>query len=250
MEEPFPGPSFAPLGDRLDTLVTLGREYSWFHRSSWAEEMIRDLLERIRENRNTNACNFGGDCERQQHQYMAPAVVVIHGIHDSTQASEVYGIIKHLTVEQHDHRKALDIIVISTPQLLRHVSRGELAIMDLVHTLSVLGIGSIVYSGNPPALPLFHQNLFRLVLDGIFMTANDTSARLWFGLFELEVTCSSTPPPPDISEDMSIATIFHVLHKASEHHKLMIKVLSACLCLFHVFTLVLVSVRAPSNTSS
>jgi hypothetical protein len=86
---------------------------------------------------------------------MARVTAIIHGIRDSAQARKVYAIIKIL--KQHDRCKVLDIIMISTPQLLRHVSNGGLAIMDDVYTLSVSGTGSIIYSGNPPASPLLSQ---------------------------------------------------------------------------------------------
>jgi hypothetical protein len=88
---------------------------------------------------------------------MTRVVTVIHSIHNSEQAREVYTTIEGLMVEQRDHCRALDIIVISMPQYLRRLSEDEFAVMDDLHTLSVSGAGSVIYSRNPPPLPTFNQ---------------------------------------------------------------------------------------------
>jgi hypothetical protein len=97
------------------------------------------------------------DRESQERGDVTRPTVIIYGVRDDAQANELYSIIKCLTVDHQDYRTALDIIVISSPQLLRHIAKGGIAVMEHVYTLAVSEGGSIIYSGNPPALPPFYQ---------------------------------------------------------------------------------------------
>ncbi|KAJ7906556.1 hypothetical protein B0H13DRAFT_2333295 [Mycena leptocephala] len=95
--------------------------------------LICDPLERIWE-RNTIPVEIANTASKMA------GYSIIHGIRDS-----------------HDRCKVLDIIMISTPQLLRHVSNGGLAIMDDVYTLSVSGTGS----SSIPGILLLHHCFLR-----------------------------------------------------------------------------------------
>jgi hypothetical protein len=103
---------------------------------------------------NDNQRNYGGDHESQQQGEMLFLRVVIHGIHNADQAKELYSILKCLPAQR---STCLAIVAISTPELFHHVSKHERDIVELIYTLSLSKTGTVIYSGNPPALPWFNQ---------------------------------------------------------------------------------------------
>jgi hypothetical protein len=100
--------------------------------------LLRNPLKRIWETKNTRLA------------------VIIHGIRDSAQVAELYGILQGLRpIGQ--RCTGLDIVAISSPQLLRQVAKDGIALMKHVHTLTVAETGSIIYSGNPPPPPRYYE---------------------------------------------------------------------------------------------
>ncbi|KAJ7251643.1 hypothetical protein C8J57DRAFT_670260 [Mycena rebaudengoi] len=152
--------------------------------------------------------------------------LIIHGIRDSAQAVELCRILRRLNVREQDRLTAFDIVAISSPQVLRQVANHEVDLMKHVHTLAIAETGSIIYSGNPPPSPHFCEGLFNLVLEGIYRTGDSISStfRIWAELFELGASSSSTAY--QIVNDLTIPTIFNILHRASEDRKKMVTFLS------------------------
>ncbi|KAJ7204794.1 hypothetical protein GGX14DRAFT_398133 [Mycena pura] len=101
-----------------------------------------------------------GDSESQSLKKLPNVTVVIHGIHGSNQATEMYAIIRSLR-----DQRPLDIVAITIPELLHQVSRDHRSIMEHIYTLAVSATGMVSYSADPSALRWFNQNLFLLVLD-------------------------------------------------------------------------------------
>lgn len=83
--------------------------------------------------------------------------VIIHGIRDSAQAVEIYRILERLKVRGQRDCTALDIVAISSPQLLHQAANYGVDLMKHVHTLAIAETGSIIYSGNPPPSPRFYE---------------------------------------------------------------------------------------------
>ncbi|KAJ7884392.1 hypothetical protein B0H14DRAFT_3432473 [Mycena olivaceomarginata] len=136
----------------------------------------------------------------------------------SNQARELCSIIEGC------RNRSLGIIAISTSQLLREVSRDQWDNLNYIYTLSVSERG-IIYSGYAQTLPRFNQNLFRLVLEGIYKSPDETSARLWAELFDrADSSVSKILGPEDSS--LSIPSIFHLLHEVAEYRKLLLKFLT------------------------
>ncbi|KAJ7815613.1 hypothetical protein B0H13DRAFT_2380961 [Mycena leptocephala] len=164
-------------------------------------------------------------------------------IWETKKATELYNILRSLMVDGQSRCTPLDIVVISSPQLLRRAAEDGIRLMQHVHTLAVAETGSIIYSGNPPPSPRFYEGLFNLVLEGIYKTGDSTSdrwqttyiyglnityrepfPRIWTELFELGVSSSSTPL--EIGNELTIPIMFNVLHRASEDCKKMVMSLS------------------------
>jgi hypothetical protein len=118
------------------------------------EKLIRDPLEGIWTMHRDEMQNSGRDAEIQEHRDVARAAVVIHGIRDNAQANEVYNILKAVIVDHSDHCIAVDIIAITSPQLLIEVAKDEI---EHLHILAVPETGSIIYSGSPPTPPPLFQ---------------------------------------------------------------------------------------------
>ncbi|KAJ7913431.1 hypothetical protein B0H13DRAFT_2271150 [Mycena leptocephala] len=175
------------------------------------------LFDPLEEIWNQSHTNFDSDPESQQCTEKPRVRVVIHGICSSHQAHQLYNIMKCC------HNTSLDVVAISSPQILREVSTDEWDIMEYMHTLSVSETG-IIYSGYSQILPRFNQNLFRLVLEGIYRSPDEASARLWAELFDrADSSVSEIPSPEDLS--LSITTTFHLLHEVAEYRKLLLKFL-------------------------
>ncbi|KAF7362805.1 hypothetical protein MVEN_00630300 [Mycena venus] len=187
----------------------------FFTEMDYLKTFIGDPLDGIR---NKNGMDSSTDPESQQHAETSDVSIVIHGIRDSAQAQELCRMIEYLT----GYRGMLSIVVITTPQPLREVARDKVYLLDYIYTLSVYET-TVIYSGNPPALPAFNQNLFRLVLDGIFRSAGEVSERLW-----AELLIRAGSPGCEIWENMALSTltIFHLLHNAAEHRKKFLEFLS------------------------
>ncbi|KAJ7868356.1 hypothetical protein B0H14DRAFT_3132679 [Mycena olivaceomarginata] len=125
---------------------------------------VQNLVYQLREmNRHWRKKFWNKFCEDAESQSpeekLSSLIVIIHGIHGSTQATEMYDIVRSLK-DQHP----LDIVAITTPELLHPVSRDNRSIMK-IHTLAVSATGMVSYSADPLAFRWFNQNLFLLVLD-------------------------------------------------------------------------------------
>ncbi|KAJ7237101.1 hypothetical protein C8J57DRAFT_1247343 [Mycena rebaudengoi] len=127
--------------------------------------------------------------------------VIIHGIRDSAQAVEIYRILERLKVRGQRDCTALDIVAISSPQLLHQAANYGVDLMKHVHTLAITETGSIIYSPPPPVF-----------------------TRIWTELFELGATSSSTTS--QIINDLTIPTMFNILHRALEDRKKRVTFLS------------------------
>jgi hypothetical protein len=99
---------------------------------------------------NQSHTNSDGDLESQQRTEKPRVRVVIHGIQNSAQAQELYNILESC------RNTSLDVVAISTPELLREVSKNQWHILDYIYTLSVSETG-IIYSGYAQTLPRFNQ---------------------------------------------------------------------------------------------
>ncbi|KAJ7266104.1 hypothetical protein C8J57DRAFT_1229511 [Mycena rebaudengoi] len=122
------------------------------------------------------------------------------GSQPSAQAVEIYRILERLKVRGQRDCTALDIVAISSPQLL--------------HQAANYGVD------------LMKHGLFNLVLEGIYSTGDSMSStfRIWTELFELGATSSSTTS--QIINDLTIPTMFNILHRALEDRKKMVTFLS------------------------
>ncbi|KAF8147957.1 hypothetical protein K438DRAFT_457414 [Mycena galopus ATCC 62051] len=91
--------------------------------------------------------------------------LIVHGVHNVEQADQLYETIERLK----DFHPWIGVVVITEPQLLRHLSHS-LVIMENLCTLYVAhgsDAGSIIYSGRHPSPPMFYESLFLLLLDDI-----------------------------------------------------------------------------------
>ncbi|KAJ7724125.1 hypothetical protein B0H16DRAFT_328735 [Mycena metata] len=154
--------------------------------------------------------NSGGDYESQQPEEIP--LVVIHSIRDLAQARELCDIMEDVIL-----KKSLNIIAISTREL-RKFSWGQRYKMEHSHTLSLSETGTVINSGK---LPWFHKNLFLLVLEGIFRSPKEVYERLSIELYG--PAASSLFERPELS-DPSTLTVFHLLHKAAEDRKQILKI--------------------------
>jgi hypothetical protein len=87
--------------------------------------------------------------------------LVVHGIRNKEQADEVWRTMDQLpeaASRLKKHYTSIRIVAISSPQLLRHVSKDDSrAIMEYVHTLHFSETGFIRYSGRSPTPPAFYE---------------------------------------------------------------------------------------------
>ncbi|KAJ7722656.1 hypothetical protein DFH07DRAFT_897892 [Mycena maculata] len=165
----------------------------------------------------------GTDLESAQSPEPPRVIVVVHGIRNPEQADEVYELIDELEVELGKHYKYIGVVAISNPELLRHVSDDDKAIMKYVCTLNVLDNGSVIYSGNSPTPPEFYENLFLLLVDGIHRIGGSRAQKMWKQLREI-----SQADPIDVDDDGSRSTLstFAKLYTASEDRKKILEILS------------------------
>lgn len=98
---------------------------------------------------------FCGDSESQSPKKLPRVTIVIHGIHDSEQVKELNALIRSLRDNQDKH--PLDIIAITTPELLHQVYGNNHSIMRYIHTLAVSAAEMVSYSADPLPLRWFNQ---------------------------------------------------------------------------------------------
>ncbi|KAJ7841398.1 kinase-like domain-containing protein [Mycena olivaceomarginata] len=146
---------------------------------------------------------------------MARTILVVCGIRNTDQAEEIYDIVDMLQRRLKNRCKGLSIVMISEPQLLRHVVEDERAALNCV-SMYVSDSGSILYSGNTPSYPILHENIFLLVVDSLHRIGGSQAARLgiWPKVKEISLHAFD-----DEDESTSIVTIFARLHKASKDRK-------------------------------
>jgi hypothetical protein len=81
--------------------------------------------------------------------------LIVHGVHSVEQADQLYETIETLK----KFYPWIGVVVVSEPQLLRHLSHS-LVIMENLCTLYVAhgsDAGSIIYSGRHPSPPMFYE---------------------------------------------------------------------------------------------
>jgi hypothetical protein len=140
--------------------------------------------------------NSRSDPENAESLEMARTILVVCGIRNTDQAEEIYDIVDILQQRLKNRCKGLSIVMISEPQLLRHVVEDERAALNCV-SMYVSDSGSILYSGNTPSYPILHevrdgffpslrslrtlheccQNIFLLVVDSLHRIGGSQAAR-------------------------------------------------------------------------
>ncbi|KAJ6482743.1 hypothetical protein C8R45DRAFT_1075814, partial [Mycena sanguinolenta] len=108
----------------------------------------------------------------------APTTLVIHGVRDTVQSNELYETIGKLEFELGEYYTWIRIVIISRPELLRHVSDTDPEIMQHVCTMYLPDIGPIIYSGKHSSPPLLNENVFLLLLDGIHRSGGSEAERV------------------------------------------------------------------------
>ncbi|KAJ7881007.1 kinase-like domain-containing protein, partial [Mycena olivaceomarginata] len=150
---------------------------------------------------------------------MARTILVVCGIRNTDQAEEIYDIVDILQQRLKNRCKGLSIVMISEPQLLRHVVEDERAALNCV-SMYVSDSGSILYSGNTPSYPILHENIFLLVVDSLHRIGGSQAARIWPKVKEISLHAFD-----DEDKSTSIVAIFARLHKASKDRKRILEVL-------------------------
>ncbi|KAF7328844.1 Kinase-like protein [Mycena venus] len=124
------------------------------------------------------------DLERAQLSVMAPIVLIIHGVRNAEQADELYRLIEMLKRGHEDpykskeYYKHIAIVVISSPELFRHLSYHNTAILTYTYTLYMSDSGAIIYSGNHYPSQRLEEDLRKRLVDGIHRMPGSESERL------------------------------------------------------------------------
>ncbi|KAF7369692.1 Serine/threonine-protein kinase STY8 [Mycena venus] len=148
-----------------------------------------------------------------QNQNPSRTVLIIHDVRID-QADEMHELIltlKHLP-------ELWNIVVIGQPDLLHYDGKS---LMEHVHTLYLSDSGLSMYSGKNPTAPPLYENIFHLLLERVWHSANEHSQRIWAGL------CERRSLILDLEGTHTTADIFQVLLHASDACKWMMKSLSS-----------------------
>ncbi|KAJ7885332.1 hypothetical protein B0H14DRAFT_3431942 [Mycena olivaceomarginata] len=157
---------------------------------------------------------------------MPRIILAIHGVRNAEQADELYETIEGLEVGLGDYYQAIRIVVITDPQLLRHLSDHAHAIMNHVCTLYVSDVGPVLYSGKFSSPPIFYESLFLLLLDGIHRMGSSEAERIRSSLADLEILVAGEPANNTDDMNGSTRSIFSKLHQISIARKQILELFS------------------------
>jgi hypothetical protein len=85
---------------------------------------------------------------------MTRTTLIIHGLRDTDQADDIWDLVDILNGGLKSRFRAVGIVMINKPTLLRHHSKDDLKILDYFCTMHVSQTGLILYSGVTPTPPM------------------------------------------------------------------------------------------------
>ncbi|KAJ7894152.1 hypothetical protein B0H13DRAFT_2525883 [Mycena leptocephala] len=156
---------------------------------------------------------------------MAPVVLIITGVQNIAQADELYRLIEVL-----NGLEVIRIVVITGPNLFRHVSARNEDLLQRAHTLYVSNgpNGPIVYSGKDYVPPTFDANIFSMLVECMHRIGGTKLEKVWNHLTEVGILCES-PVQREYRNDgatPSTASIILELSKAWKFRRQMLEWLS------------------------
>jgi hypothetical protein len=88
-----------------------------------------------------------------------PITLVIYGVMNTVQSTELYETLKNLEVGLRSYYPWtwFRMVIVTHPELLRHVSDADTEIMHHVYTMYVPDTGRIIYSGKNPSPPTLNE---------------------------------------------------------------------------------------------
>ncbi|KAF7341636.1 hypothetical protein MSAN_02061300 [Mycena sanguinolenta] len=226
----------------MDPTEPYNQYFSWFHfrplafqgggRWDVSPQMPRDPIEtlicaplrKLHEVLAQEMLHYGGDEESAGWSSINPPIVlIVHGVQNTAQVSEAYRLIQRLEKGLDEIHQPIGLVIVTNPNLLRHVFDRNETLLEHACTLYVSDAGSIVYSGKDYSPPVFYESLFSLLEHCIHQIGGPEAERLLGHLREQGIF-------PEVQSEhgtnFSALSILSKLHKASLARKIILETLA------------------------